>query len=285
MTTPMRQQAALLGSLDPAPYMLGGGPVGCLLLHGWSGHPGELRPMAEFLAEKGLTVSVPQLAGHGSGPEALVSVSFRQWIASVNSAWLALRRDHPTSFVMGLSMGGALALDLAERRPGEMTGVVSMSAPTFLGRGLLSAILPVGRHVVKWYYPLGKVDLSDEATQTRVTRMLRGMEIDFNDPATVEQVRLETRLPVASVYQLQVLLRHVRRRLPAVRAPLLVMHGRLDEVVQPRCAEDIQARTGSRDKQLVWLDHSHHMVTLDVDHQEVWDRAWEFVRSHEPAAL
>jgi len=277
------QLAPVSVSRDTAGLQLNGGPVGCLMLHGWSGHPGELRPMAEYLAGQGLSVSVPQLPGHGAAPAALDGVSFRRWVAAVTAAWLELRRDHPTSFVVGLSMGGALALDLAGRRPREVAGVVTMAALTALPGWWTPLVLPVGRHVIRWYNPLARVDLNDPKVRERISPMIPLPDTDLTDTQAQQSIRDAARVPMGSVYQLQLLLRDTRRRLPAVRAPLLVMHGRLDDFILPRQADIIYARAGAQDKQLVLLDHSHHMLPLDADHQEVWERTWRFIHSHAAA--
>jgi carboxylesterase len=260
-------------------YRAGDGPVGCLLIHGWSGHPGEVRLMADYLARRGVAVVVPTLPGHGGAPEEMARSSFRQWIAAVTCAWTDLRRTHPLSFVGGLSMGGALALDLAARRPTEVRGVVTMAALTSLPYAWPGWVVPWGRHLVKWYSPLAGADLADPAVQERIRRRTSAAGIDFADPAVQERIRAASRVSVASVYQLQLLLRDVRRHLPDVSAPLLIMHGRRDDVVAPRQAETIYARAASADKRLVWLDGSHHMLPTDVDRQQVWEAAWEFIRA------
>jgi carboxylesterase len=234
--------------------------------------------MADYLARRGIAVVVPTLPGHGGTPEEMARSSFRQWIAAVTLAWIDLRRTHPVSFVGGLSMGGALALDLAARRPTEVHGVVTMAAPTSLPYAWTGWIVPWGRHLVKWYSPLAGADLADPAVQERVRRRTSAAGLDFADPAVQEQIRAAARVSVASVYQLQLLLRDVRRHLPQVSAPLLIMHGRCDDVIAPRQAETIYARAASADKRLVWLDRSHHMLPTDVDRQQVWEAAWEFIR-------
>jgi carboxylesterase len=92
---------------------IAGGDRGCLLLHGFTGTPLEMVPLAEALAQDGFTVHVARLAGHGTSPEDLAQTTWGDWLGSARSAYRALRARCSSIAVGGLSMGGAIALHLA----------------------------------------------------------------------------------------------------------------------------------------------------------------------------
>ena len=83
--------------------------------------------------------------------------------------------------------------------------------------------------------------------------------------------------PLACVKSLLQLIRHVQRLLPQVQAPLLVMQGRREHTVRPRSALHIYEQSGSLQKELVWLEKSGHLVTLDIERELVFAQVKAFL--------
>ncbi|HET9973180.1 MAG TPA: alpha/beta fold hydrolase, partial [Streptosporangiaceae bacterium] len=106
------------------PFEHAGGPVGVLLCHGFTGSPQTLRGWAEYLAGQGLTVSLPRLPGHGTTWQEMARTGSDDWLAEVDTAFGKLASQCEQVFVFGLSMGGCLALRLAETRGGAVRGLV-----------------------------------------------------------------------------------------------------------------------------------------------------------------
>lgn len=71
-----------MAKLDLEPCFFAGGPTSCLLVHGFSGSPPEIRPMGEYLTAQGLTVLGVRLAGHGTFPEDMAKTTWHDWVAS-----------------------------------------------------------------------------------------------------------------------------------------------------------------------------------------------------------
>ena len=109
------------------PYFFPGNDTGCLLLHGFTGSPTETRWLGEFLAEQGYSVLGVRLSGHGTRPEDLIRMRWRDWLANAEDGWHLLRQSTTRIFVIGLSMGGVLTLSLAARY--KAAGIVTMSTP------------------------------------------------------------------------------------------------------------------------------------------------------------
>ena len=125
------------------PFMIKGGPVGCLLIHGYTGTPFEMRLLARSLAEDGYTILAPRLFGHATSPEDLLRARYWDWIADVEDALDILKGITDHQVVLGLSMGGILAMIAAARY--QVDGVVSFSTPSNLPQDLRVKFLP-------WFY-------------------------------------------------------------------------------------------------------------------------------------
>src|SRR6266542_836760 len=104
-----------------------GGAVGCLLLHGFTGTPCEMRPLGERLAERGYTVRAPLLPGHGTRVEDLAPTTWEDWYASALASWQELGAETVARVVAGLSMGALLALHLAHARPHEVSALAALA--------------------------------------------------------------------------------------------------------------------------------------------------------------
>jgi len=99
------------------PRLLPGGDTGILLLHGYTGYPGEMYYLGERLNAAGYTVSIPRLPGHGTDTGDFLASGADDWLRRATDAWLDLAGTCRKVYVAGLSMGGALAIILSSRLP------------------------------------------------------------------------------------------------------------------------------------------------------------------------
>jgi carboxylesterase len=237
-----------------------GGPIGCLLIHGFSGNPAELRPLAEHLVDHGYTVAVPLLPGHGPTPSENGHATWHEWRQAVKEAHDALADSCGSIVLIGYSMGGALALlDATRRAPAAL---VLISVPTFVG-DWRTRLLPIIKYVVRWWYPLAQADFTDPALRARILR--DAPDADLQDPEVQAEIRRSVRIPTFAIDQFFRLLRHTRRLPPSVKAPALVVHGRLDSVALPICAEEIYGRLASPRKELKWFEASGHQLFTEPE--------------------
>lgn len=242
------------------PYHQDGGDVGALVLHGFTGSPKSMRPWAEALAEAGLTVTLPRLPGHGTRWQDMAVTRWDDWYAEVDRNLTTMRERCRHVFVMGLSMGGSLALRLAERRPDEVAGLVLVNPAVHTERWDRH-LLPFVRHVV---------------------RAFPGISNDIKKPGQDEGAY--DRLPLQSTYSLQQGWAQIRADITSVTAPLLLLHSRVDHVVEPSNAEWILANVSSAVREEVWLEDSYHVATMDNDFPVIVERSLDFVRAHAPLA-
>lgn len=252
--------------VDPRPVALGDGERGIVLLHGLTGTPYEVRSLAHALAERGFAVRAPLLAGH-TDLQALESVTWRDWYASAHDAFEALHDGgRRRVMVLGFSMGSLLALRLAALRTDIVAGVVAISVPLSLDTWKRRAISALARlrtsplvGSLVGVMPKSGPDVRVQR-ESRNSPSLRG----FPYPALAELVALQD---------------DVADLLPHVRAPLLLVHGRLDHTTSPEQSSRVAQRVGSSRVELEILPRSFHIVGLDLDRDHACERVTRFAVS------
>jgi len=243
--------------LDLNPFFFEGSPTGCLLVHGFSGSPPEMRPMGEYLAEKGLTVIGVRLAGHGITPEDMSRTGWRDWVASAEEGLRELQRRCDQVFVAGLSMGGLITLHLAAHH--SVAGIVAMSAPAYIADWRFR-FMPLAQYFIHWVTP--------------------NIESDLTDPEAEKRLFSYQVLPIRCIVSLGQLLHLVRRELSQIQVPALIMQGEKDHHVPADSARIIFEELGAAEKELVWWPNSGHCITVDSEREAVWARAYEFIAKH-----
>jgi carboxylesterase len=236
------------------PFRAAGGPVGALVIHGFTGSPVSTRPWAEHLAAGGLTVTAPRLPGHGSRWQDLNLTRWPDWYAEVDRALTELLARCERVVVMGLSVGGCLALRLAEERGPDVTGlvVVNPSLMTTDPRARLSGVL------------------------SRVVASMPGVVDDIKKPGVTEGGY--SRLPTRAFHSLRQLWALTVADLGKVTAPLLVFRSSVDHVVEAVSTETLLARVGSTDVEERVLPDSYHVATLDNDAPAIFEGSLDFAR-------
>jgi carboxylesterase len=254
------------------------GRSGVLLVHGLTGTPTEMRFVARGLHEAGFTVNAVQLAGHCGSVADLVATGWKDWYASVEAAALRLRAEVDHLFVAGLSMGALLSLELAIRRPREVAGL-GLYGTTFRYDGWavpraarLSFLLPlatalgIGRdRLFMETFPYG---IKNE----RIRNWIVGPMLAGDSAASGLAGN-----PWPSLAELVRLSRHVRRRLPRVEAPCLVVHSADDDIAGLSNVRVVTERVSAPVEQVL-LEDSYHMVAVDQQRDVVIDRSAAFFR-------
>lgn len=241
------------------------GAPAVLLLHGGGDTPQVLASLARYLHDQGYAVRVPLLSGHGRALEALTRASADTWHEEVETEYRQLRQGHPWVGVIGLSMGGALALTLAAEN-GDVDALVLL-APYL---DMPPAVRQLADTSGYWgwllpYFPsLGGKSIRDADAAARtlghgiltptMLRALRDVAIDAN---------------VA---------------LPRVQAPTLIVQSREDNRIAPEVAERGFARLGARDKKFVWTNGAGHVISVDFGHQRVFRLTTDWLEAHRRAS-
>jgi carboxylesterase len=244
-----------MGQLPGAePFSHQGGTTGVLLCHGFTGSPQSLRSWAGFLADAGLTVSLPLLPGHGTSWQEMNRTSSDDWYAAAEAAFSALRAQCDEVFVMGLSMGGCLALRLAETQ--AVRGLVLVN-PSLAPDTKLFLVAPVLKHLVRSMPAIGS---------------------DICKPGAVELSY--DRVPARAAATLPRLWRQTARDLPRITAPVLVYRSSVDHVVGPPSMRVLEAGLPPGLLTVRACHDSYHVATMDNDAQAIFTGSLQFVREH-----
>jgi carboxylesterase len=212
-----------------------------LVLHGFTGNPQSLRPLAEAVAKAGFTVDLPLLPGHGTAVEDMVPTRWADWLAAAEAAYQALASRCQKVAVTGLSMGGSLTCWLAEEHP-EIAGIAVVNplieppVPEFLDG--IRALLDAG------------------------TEVIDGIGSDIAKEGAVEAAYPGT--PLAPALSLFEGVATVKERLGTIHCPVLLLSSRQDHVVDPVSGDILEASTGGAVER-VHLERSFHVATLDWD--------------------
>jgi carboxylesterase len=240
-----------------------------LVLHGYSGTPFEVRPIAEGLAGQGFTVLAPVLAGHCASLNDLRCTRHADWLRSAQHALEALSAEvggAPVA-VAGFSLGGLLAVGLARRNPGRVTAIAVMSAPLRLRPLEVAAVRAWARLPVRLRRgPLGLLPKS------------RGF--DVRDAEMAARNPSHVALPLEGVHSLIEFGELTRRELPEVTVPALVMHGVRDRTVPLEDSLELAGTIGSQEIERVWLQQSGHLIGIDVERRTVVEAVVRFFNRH-----
>jgi carboxylesterase len=234
-----------------------GAPGGVLVLHGFTGSPDSMRPLAQAVADAGFEVSMPRLPGHGTTVADMQATSWAEWSAAAVSAFDGLSKTvggPDRVVVVGLSMGGTLTVHVAAQRP-QLAGIVLINA----------AVQP-----------------ADAATIIGVEQAIEGgLELmpaiggSINNPAAVELAY--DAVPMRGLLSLFRAGETLAGSIPLLHCPALVMTAPADPVVNPGASDYFCANTGGPVER-VSLDRSLHVATLDFDAPLVEASTVSFVR-------
>jgi carboxylesterase len=236
-----------------------GGRTGVLLCHGFTGSPQALRPWADFLAEAGLSVSLPRLPGHGTTWQDMARTRWEDWFAEVNRAFEELRGTCDEVFAAGLSMGGCLALRLAELHGAAVSGLVLVN-PSVTADTRLFMLAPV----LKLFVP-----------------SLKGIVSDIKNEQATESGY--DRVPVKAAATLPGLWKVTQAHLGEVTQPVLVYRSTVDHVVGPASLKVLRAALRPGLLEVRDLADSYHVATLDNDAGVIFTGSLDFIRAHSRA--
>ena len=246
------------------PFHFPGNRVGCLLIHGFTGTPYEMRELGARLAAQGYTVLGPALAGHATRLEDMLPTRWYDWYASVTVAYDQLREQCDAIFPIGLSLGALLVLHLAAHRP--VNGVVTASAPFTIQNSLI----PFFRTFPFLYDLIPYVNKNPKNTDTQ-------------DPSVLSQHPEYPANPTHGAASLIFdFLPHLHDDLRDVQAPVLLIQGRGDRTIPANSMSEYYARLGSREKEMVWLERSGHLALEDYSKEAAFENTLRFVQAHIP---
>ena len=246
------------------PFFFPGGRTGVLLIHGFTGTPKEMRWMGEYLNQQGLTCLGIRLHGHATYIEDMRRSRWTDWTASVEDGFNLLSGSVDRIFLVGLSMGGVLSLLMSTQFAERVAGVVAISTPYSLPRD--------PRNYPVWFIKL----------YGRIVRFVpkSGAEpgASWVDKEAFASHVSYLRNPMSSVAEMKALIHEMRKALPEIRKPVLLIHSKDDTTVLPENMEKIYAGlVNASDKTKLYVTGSGHVVTRDAVRQQVFEAALNFI--------
>ncbi|HXX53976.1 MAG TPA: alpha/beta fold hydrolase [Thermodesulfovibrionales bacterium] len=256
-----------------------GGEHAVLLIHGLTGSPFELKPLAKKLHKNGFTVKAPCLAGHGTTVANLISTTWLDWYATVQQEFLELKREHETVSVAGLCMGALLALYLTYKEQYKVSSLAVLSTTFFYDGWSLPwyrFLLPLSYHPLIRYLhsysyeerePYG---IKNERWREQKKKLLKDNSVAYSH------------FPSQSMHELFKLIKTVKNIIHGVTVPTLILHALEDDLASIRNADFVERNIGSATVRKVLLKDTYHMLTLDNQKDCVADESISFFRAAAP---
>lgn len=246
---------------DCTPFELAGDDTACLLIHGFTATPYDMRFFGEKLHGCGFSVRAVCLPGHASRVEEMERHSWQDWYDAVVDDFDQLPRHSRRRVIVGQSMGALLALKLAHDRPDEVDGVVAVSTALVASNRLLNWAAPILPLLHTWL--------------PSAWRILGKGDSDIADPKARQESQAYRGVPLRSVHELLELQKAVRPLLPAIRQPVLAIHSRQDHTCPVENVAMLEGDLGGPVRSL-WLDNSFHVVSVDCDKEIAVDAICRF---------
>lgn len=220
--------------------------IAILVSHGFTGNPVATRPLGEALAKKGFAVEVVRLPGHGTHWRDMAKTVYGDWRREMELTVERLRRSGKRVVIVGLSLGGTLALDIACARPKDVAGVVTINTTILNRKGLIATMAPV----------LEKILPVVPASAAGLVK---------NDIAKGGDEKAYSMVPARSGNSVLKELPRVRKGLETLDVPVLVAYSPEDHSVPPENSQKLLEILAGRDVKELRLERSYHLATLDFD--------------------
>lgn len=224
---------------------------GCLIIHGYTGGPYEVKPLIEYLqTNTDWKLSVPILPGHGE-ELSLEGISYDKWLEAAEKEMIKLMEECEILYVIGFSMGGMIAAYLAAKYDVEKL-VLLAPARKYISVGKIAR-------------RIGEV----------VMDAFRG-KLDDNDFYVNLKTKGET-VPLTSNVEFTKLVHHTKTFLGDITAPVLIIQGQDDSIVPISSVKTLDEEIGSEEKEIVIFDEADHMICLGDDQEVVNDLVYNFL--------
>ncbi len=230
-----------------------------MLIHGFTGAPPEMQLIGDYLHRQGFCMLAPLLPGHGTSVDDMNRHAWTEWARAVEAALEKLSLSYETVFVGGLSLGSLLALYCAAQNT-KIAGAILYS-PAIRLKSRLIHLTPVVKYIVP--------------------KMKKWKEF-YTDPQAIRSNWSYDENPAYAAHELLKLTRCVRRLLPQIACPLLMIQSRLDPSIRPDSSRFIYDRVASADKEILMLENSGHCLTIDAEWKTAAEKTCQFMKARLP---
>ncbi|MES2238178.1 MAG: alpha/beta fold hydrolase [Pseudomonadota bacterium] len=262
-------------------YYAQAGEEAVLLIHGLTGTPAEMKPIATRLAKQGFSVMCPALAGHCGSVANLKKSRWQDWYGGIRESFDALREKHARVYVSGLSMGALMALLLAKEKGDLVSGLCLLSTTFFydgwniphIKRKLL---LPLVLHSPLKYFMYWN-ETSPYGIKCERTRAMVHAVLQKRDSKAAEKVGI-FRTPAVTIFESNRLINVAKKALCQVKSPTLIVHSTEDDTASMNNAHYVAKRIASKKIEKYFVDDTYHVLTLDKRRADVANRMAGFFK-------
>jgi len=245
---------------NTAPIYLPRGDKAILLLHGLGGTPIELKELAQYLADKNITVFVPLMRYQGRHYSDIGKINMDEIYSDVFDYYVALKENYKEVYVAGLSTGGLLTLKLAENQ--NISGVITYATPMTYGFSFL------GDSTIDLFKALNVIT-------PNVRRIEWGLSKNESIGPALPSF---DRLPIKTLLQGEILKKETKSNLKKITSPILILQSKFDNRAAPSSAQFIFDNINSENKELIYLNNSGHIITMDFDKTQVFEESFRFIK-------
>ncbi|HEY5302726.1 MAG TPA: alpha/beta fold hydrolase [Acidimicrobiales bacterium] len=238
------------------PYFSPGGPFGVLLLHGFTSTTSTMMDLARSCVCAGYSAAVPRLPGHGTSVDDLMTTGWDDWADAALAAYDDLAATCTRVAIVGLSMGGTLAVHVAAQRP-------DVAAFVFIN--------PYVKHQGLEWDDLARTMLESGATT------YDSIGSDIKKEGVKETSYDQT--PIASALTLLEAVKVVNDNLGRITAPSLLLSSTEDHVVELDNGDELVKKSNGTVER-IWLENSYHVATLDNDAPLIESAMLAFLAGH-----
>ena len=248
-------------SIVNKPFHLKGENDTCVILvHGWTSTPYEMRVLSEQLNCEGFAVDAPLLSGHGTNPELLENVEWRQWVQDVEKAYVRVKKQYKRVYIGGMSIGGNLALHVAAKQQ-DVDGVILMSTPydmRFEKFGVCTARMThrFTKYKRKYYPRFWKA-------QPSITQLISYQYY-----------------PISSAFEAFKAIKESLNNLEKITQPVFLVQPEHDHLISRKSAQKFYSRLGSSQKELRYVKKANHNFMGNGDHRDVFEDVVNFVKNN-----
>ena len=232
--------------------------TGIVFAHGLKSTPGEIRDICEYLHQKGFNVYGVRLKGHGTLAQDLRDVTYTEWLESFNRGYAAMRQVCRKIYLGGFSTGGLIALLSAAKKQYPIEGIVCINSALELRDIRVNYVVPT-LHAVNDFLSLFNAD------------------VDYVEHEPEYPEMNYSRLYVGTLAQLRTLMQETKKALPQIAAPLLLVQGESDPVIDPKSAQMIMKSIASKYKELYMPLRKRHVIIRGEGSEEIFERVVGFM--------
>jgi carboxylesterase len=242
--------------IDRHTFEMPGGAPACLLLHGFTGDPREMRVLADRIHDRfGYYIYTPLLPGHGGPPHLLHKLAAEDFLQAAREALAHVRKQNSQIVVIAYSMGAAIAAQLLAEEP---VAAFAMIAPMVAIRNPLLPLSPLAGRFLPWFYPLKLMSIDLLGIRDEILAFDPSLNLD--DPATIQMLKNEIRFPVAITDELRKMQNRAKQAAPRLTMPTLIVQGSADLTLNPAGAQRLFERIPATDKEFKMIPRVDHDV-------------------------